>query len=184
MAGNRRKHRAAPKPLEVQGPRSEINVTPLVDVCLVLLIIFMVIMPLLARGKEVPVPRTQHHSTESDKNQPIIAVDEKGQIYFDKEPLAKVVPGPQSPTGGRTWRIDDAPALQRRVEDAFARMDEAGVVTDDGMPIPRKVFVKGTKDLPYGQVYAVLMAVKDMGMSTIDLGTNELKGAAAEAAPQ
>ncbi|MGA0323216.1 MAG: biopolymer transporter ExbD, partial [Ilumatobacteraceae bacterium] len=43
------------KPPEVHN---EINVTPLVDVCLVLLIIFMVIMPMLQRGKEVPLPQT------------------------------------------------------------------------------------------------------------------------------
>jgi hypothetical protein len=44
------------KGIHTEGPQSDINVTPLVDVCLVLLIIFMVVTPMLGRGKDVALP--------------------------------------------------------------------------------------------------------------------------------
>jgi len=50
------------KPKQLDEVRSDINVTPLVDVCLVLLIIFMVVTPMLSRGKDVPLPKTRHTS--------------------------------------------------------------------------------------------------------------------------
>ena len=49
-----------------KGPTPDINVTPLVDVVLVLLIIFMVITPLIASGVAVDLPRTAHHSRKPD----------------------------------------------------------------------------------------------------------------------
>ena len=52
---------------KLDPPKSDINVTPLVDVCLVLLIIFMVITPMMSRGKEVPLPKTQYHFQRKDK---------------------------------------------------------------------------------------------------------------------
>ena len=61
-------------PAKLDSVRNEINVTPLVDVCLVLLIIFMVILPMLARGKEVELPETLHHSKDKDTRQPIVAL--------------------------------------------------------------------------------------------------------------
>ena len=57
------------------GVASTPNVTPLIDAMLVLLIIFMVVTPLMARGKEVPLPATRHHSQEKDKLQPVVALD-------------------------------------------------------------------------------------------------------------
>ena len=127
--------------------RNEINVTPLVDVCLVLLIIFMVVTPMLARGKEVPLPKTRQHQEEQDNQQPIIAIDGEGLLYFDKEP------------------IPDLESLKRRIEDAW-RADDS---------IPRRVLLKADKDLAYQKVYPVIMAVHDLGVPGVDLGTNELK---------
>ena len=74
--------------MHLDDVRSEINVTPLVDVVLVLLIIFMVVTPMLARGKEVPLPKTTQHEEDTDKSQPIVAMDESGRIYFDKDRVA------------------------------------------------------------------------------------------------
>src|SRR5688572_28985372 len=68
--------RPLPKKPHVDQVRNDINVTPLVDVCLVLLIIFMVITPLMARGKDVPLPKTSYHSEEKDKLQPVVSVGE------------------------------------------------------------------------------------------------------------
>jgi biopolymer transport protein TolR len=65
--------------------KSDINVTPLVDVVLVLLIIFMVITPLLHRGKEVPVPEANRVSALERGGDPIfVSVTLDGRIWLDK----------------------------------------------------------------------------------------------------
>jgi biopolymer transport protein TolR len=130
--------------------RSEINVTPLVDVCLVLLIIFMVVTPMLARGKEVPLPKTNNHQEENDKNQPIVAIDLAGRLYFDKN------------------QVPDMDTLIKEVQEAW-RADDTG--TAQG-----RVFVKADKGAPYIKVYPLLMALHNAaGMTSIDLGTNEIR---------
>src|SRR5690606_17977342 len=83
-----RLHRKAPPKLD--AVRNEINVTPLVDVCLVLLIIFMVILPMLERGKDVRVPKTEFHLDAKDNHQPIVALArEQGtwKLYVDKREI-------------------------------------------------------------------------------------------------
>jgi len=68
------------------GPKSEINVTPLVDVVLVLLIIFMVIQPLMTRGYDVQVPPNSQ-TTEQPKtaDQLIVTMTGNNEIYLNKE---------------------------------------------------------------------------------------------------
>ncbi len=176
--GGPRKPTVHKKAKKLDGPRSEINVTPLVDVCLVLLIIFMVIMPLLARGKEVPLPKTRHHTEDSDKNQPIVAIDKDGVVYYDKDEVTRVVPAPPPPgQQGRFWRMEDQDAVSRAIEDGWRRAEESA--SEDQEPVGRKVFVKADESLPYGQVYPLIMAVHETGINAIDLGTNEIRGEAA-----
>ena len=127
--------------------RSEMNVTPLVDVCLVLLIVFMIITELLARGKEVPLPETSNHLTETDENQPIVAMDKKGKIYFDKDEVA------------------DLEMLKKRVEDEWRASGQA----------EQRVFVKADVSLPYGRVYPLIIAMHELGVPGVDLGTNAKK---------
>ncbi|MEM9491511.1 MAG: biopolymer transporter ExbD [Myxococcota bacterium] len=144
------------KPLKLDDVRNEINVTPLVDVCLVLLIIFMVVTPMLARGKEVPLPKTANHEEEADKNQPIVALDSEGRVYFDKEVIATV--GPDD-------KLDSTSTLSERLEAAWAA-DEAST---------GRVFVKADRDLPYVKVYPLIIGLHELGIQAIDLGTNEIK---------
>ena len=61
------------------GPKSDINVTPLVDVVLVLLIIFMVITPMLQRGKSVTLPKANKVEEVAS-----VATDKDGQFVFEK----------------------------------------------------------------------------------------------------
>src|SRR5262249_7696592 len=70
-------------------PNSDINVTPLVDVVLVLLIIFMVVTPLLEKDISVRVPDdTQEETTPEDmQDQLVVSIDETGQIKLNNEPL-------------------------------------------------------------------------------------------------
>jgi biopolymer transport protein TolR len=70
--------------------RSDINVTPLVDVVLVLLIIFMVITPMLQRGKPVTLPDAKHVSTLGKGGDPILlSVTKDGRVWLDGELHAK-----------------------------------------------------------------------------------------------
>lgn len=148
--GGSKKGRIRPiKKQKIDAVRSEINVTPLVDVCLVLLIIFMVVTPMLARGKEVPLPQTHNHLEENDKSQPIIAVDKYGKLYFDK------------------FEVADIDTMMERVQEAW-RADETGAAQN-------KIYVKADKEVTYGKVYPIIIALHELGISTIDLGTNEIR---------
>jgi biopolymer transport protein TolR len=142
-----RKRRRPPKPLKLDSVRNEINVTPLVDVCLVLLIIFMVVTPMLARGKDVPLPKTLHHDTEHDKAQPVVAVDEGGQVWYAQD---------EAP-------VDSLETLKQRIQETW----------DADSKIPRRVFVKAHVDLPYKEIYPVIIAIHELGVPGIDLGSHE-----------
>ena len=69
-------------------PLSEINVTPLVDVMLVLLIIFMVAAPLMTVGVPVQLPKTAAAKMSQPKQPVVVSIDAQGQPFLDKEPLA------------------------------------------------------------------------------------------------
>ncbi len=69
-----------------RGYKSDINVTPLVDVCLVLLIIFMVVTPMLQRGKEVELPKAHKIEKDRRESEPIIvSVTKDEKIYLEKD---------------------------------------------------------------------------------------------------
>jgi len=74
VVGRRKHHR--------RRVMSEINVTPMVDVMLVLLIIFMVSAPLLTVGVPIDLPQSQAKSLEQDKEPLTVSVNEKGQIFL------------------------------------------------------------------------------------------------------
>ncbi len=83
--GRRRSHR----------PLAEINVTPLVDVMLVLLIVFMVTAPLLTTGVHVDLPKSKAAPLAQSDDKPLeISIDAKGQIFLQETPieLAQLVP--------------------------------------------------------------------------------------------
>ncbi len=65
--------------------KSEINVTPLVDVVLVLLIIFMVVTPLLHRGVHVVLPTTEHHNKKQDTGEQLMLSVRKDGTYIDAD---------------------------------------------------------------------------------------------------
>ena len=67
-------------------PLSEINVTPLVDVMLVLLIIFMISAPLLTVGVPVELPKTEASAVPTDNTPITLSIDQNGAIFLDKTP--------------------------------------------------------------------------------------------------
>ncbi len=73
------------------GPKSEINVTPLVDVTLVLLIIFMVVQPLLQMGYDVQVPPNAppDQQPQQQQDQIIVSVTANNEVYLNKEKVER-----------------------------------------------------------------------------------------------
>jgi biopolymer transport protein TolR len=76
--------------LKAEEIKSEINVTPLVDVVLVLLIIFMVVTPMIA-SHNVELPVTQHPGKTTQEPQKIIYLTERGDLFFEEDPVADEV---------------------------------------------------------------------------------------------
>ena len=71
-----------------QDPMSEINVTPLVDVMLVLLVTFMVTAPLLTQAIRVDLPKTAVTPPMTEQKVVALSIDAQRQIYIDKKPVA------------------------------------------------------------------------------------------------
>jgi len=152
MSKKGHRHGVGKKPV-LDAVRNDINVTPLVDVVLVLLIIFMVITPLMARGQEVELPKTRNHSQKKDAHQPVVALDRDGNLYYDKEKL-----GPITPEAVERMKTN----VQRAWE---SKPDTMG-----------RIYVKASDKLSYGQVYKLIIAInEELGVAQIDLATAELK---------
>jgi biopolymer transport protein ExbD len=177
--------RPLPKKPPLDAVRNEINVTPLVDVVLVLLIIFMVITPLLARGKDVPLPQTENHSDEKDKLQPVISVgidskDQTAKVWLagasaqGKQELIEIGPLDQFQmikSGADEGSVSDSPGRVRLFKEITRLWEVAKTQEAKG-----RVFMKVGNDLPYERIYPLLMAVnEDLSISSIDLGTADKK---------
>jgi biopolymer transport protein TolR len=155
--GRRRRIHPVKKTVMLQ-PRSDINVTPLVDVCLVLLIIFMVITPMMSRGREVKLPKTQNHYQRKDKQQPVVAIEHDMKtdtypVYFEKERLGDL----------------SEPGVAEKLQDKITHGWEKVKDPDS----QGRVYVKAAGDLPYSKVYPLLIVINEMNVQSIDLGTNE-----------
>ena len=159
MAGRTNRKRLAHKPAaKIDAVRNEINVTPLVDVCLVLLIIFMVILPMLTRGKEVPLPQTLNHSEDKDTRQPIVAIDQDGNVFVDKT------------------MVPDLETMKLRVKDEWKALEAKNLTLGEKADRSgeNRVLIKAHENVRYKQVYPVMIALHEIHAVGIDLGTNEV----------
>lgn len=128
-----------------KGPKSEINVTPLVDVVLVLLIIFMVVTPMLQRGKEVKLPQAKQTDEEKKDADPLIlSVTLQKTVWVESD------------------QYDDA-GLKERLTREFT--SQPG----------RKVMVKGDTGLTFGDVRKVMETARQAGAKSVSLAVEELK---------
>jgi biopolymer transport protein ExbD len=88
--GHRRWRLSGNKKPTIDHVRNDINVTPLVDVMLVLLIIFMLMTLIMGRGHDVPLPSAKNWSQEKDKMQPVVSVDIEGNLFIEKNKLGPI----------------------------------------------------------------------------------------------
>ena len=125
--------------------KADINVTPLVDVVLVLLIIFMVVTPLIASGIAVDLPLTANHSRKPDDGKDIIvSVARDGRVYVGTQALARA-------------------------------SELGPVILAEQRKAPNKtVFLKGDLRAPYGAVRRAMQSLHDVNIEDIVLGTEEL----------
>jgi len=157
--------RPLPSKPKTDPVKSDINVTPLVDVVLVLLIIFMVITPLMARGKEVPLPETSFHSKEKDKLQPVISIDKNETVWLS----GRSAQGRQEQ--GEVGKLGD-PKLTEKLEKEIRRFWEVAKKEES----KDRIFMKVDSTLTYGRIYPFLIELNEkLELGSIDLGTGECK---------
>ena len=127
---------------------SEINVTPMVDVMLVLLIIFMVSVPLLTVGVPIDLPQTQASSLDQADKEPLaVSVNTNGQVFLQNSeiPLEELVP------------------KLRAISQARGGIDE-------------RIYVRGDKTVNYGTVMKVMGRLSAAGFRRVALVTEVEQG--------
>jgi biopolymer transport protein TolR len=100
-------------------PMAEINVTPMVDVMLVLLIIFMVTAPLLASGVQVDVPESKAAPLQQDVAPLNLSINRQGQTFLDDVPIAPDQVGPRLRRLVAASREEGGPRLFLRADQAL-----------------------------------------------------------------
>jgi biopolymer transport protein TolR len=142
-----------------RGALSEINVTPLVDVMLVLLIIFMVSAPLLTAGVPIQLPKTDAAAV-NDQAQPItVSIQKDGQVYV----------------GDSAVELDDLPARVQAaggVANAPAPTSDAGAPDAPAASAAKPIFVRADGAAPYEIVAKVMAKLSTSGFTSIDLITD------------
>jgi biopolymer transport protein TolR len=123
------------------GPKSDINMTPMIDVLLVLIIIFMVITPLTPKGLEALIPqppKANEPVTPADERTIVVTINKDHSMLVNTEPI-------------------EEPALGKRLEDIFKTRAE------------RIMFVKGDPDIEYRWVAEVIDIAHGAGIDKVGL---------------
>jgi len=132
-----------------KGPKADINMTPMIDVLLVLIIIFMVITPLTPHGLEALVPQPPPPNTKpnlSDQRTVVIVIEKDGSIKINQDPVQES-------------------NLQQRLEEIFKTRAE------------RVVFVKGDPDLEFAPVARAIDIAHGAGIDKVGLMTPKSEAA-------
>ncbi|HJD56065.1 MAG TPA: protein TolR [Rickettsia endosymbiont of Pyrocoelia pectoralis] len=120
---------------------SEINVTPLVDVMLVLLIIFMITSPMLVSGVNVDLPETNSSPISGQDEPLVVTINNKGEIFLLETPIE------------RQNLTDKLANITKEKKDA-------------------RIFVRGDKNVSYGQVVEIVSEIHAAGFSRVALISN------------
>ena len=142
-------------PKRKMAVNSDINVTPMVDVMLVLLIIFMVITPMLQKGVSVELAKTDNPQSMADADKEdalLIAVMRDGTIFFGSDKV-------------------NADQLTEKVKDRLASKAD------------KRVFIKADARAKYGSVVEVVDNIRSAGVDQVGLLTEQRKQTVSNAAP-
>lgn len=131
-----------------RAPMADINVTPFVDVMLVLLIIFMVTAPLLVTGVPVELPESRANTLEQPEEPIEIAIDQSGTTFIDGTQMAP----------------SELPA---RLEEIAGAQDAAK---------PRQIMLRGDTSISYGQMMRVMGELNRVGLNSVSLVTTGSSG--------
>src|SRR5215212_7368235 len=126
---------------------SEINVTPMVDVMLVLLIIFMISAPLLTVGVPLDLPQSQAKSLDQDKEPLTVSVNLQGQVFLQNTEIA----------------VDELVPKLKAITEARGGTDE-------------RVYVRGDRKVDYGTVMKVMGQLSGAGFHRVALVTEVEQG--------
>jgi biopolymer transport protein TolR len=130
------------------GVKSDINVTPLVDVMLVLLIIMMIVAPLLQTPVQVTLPQAAHTQEKPDtSDQTVVYIDGQSQLYINAIQATE-------------------PELIRRLTDILESKTD------------KIVYLKGDRDAPYSSIMKMMDALRGAKIESVALITDPLKPAA------
>jgi biopolymer transport protein TolR len=139
IGGHRRRNR--------RGVMSEINVTPMVDVMLVLLIIYMVSAPLLTVGVPIDLPQSEAKSLDQDKEPLTISVNDKGEVYLQNSEI----------------QVDEL-------------VDKLKAVAGARGGTEARVYVRGDKKVDYGTMMKVMGRLSGAGFHRVALVTEFEQG--------
>jgi biopolymer transport protein TolR len=126
---------------------SEINVTPLVDVMLVLLIIFMVSAPLLTVGVPIDLPQTKAKSLDQDKEPLVLAVNDNGKVYLQDQEIG----------------LEELVTKLQAITQARGGFEE-------------RIYVRGDRKVNYGAVMKVMGRLSSAGFHRVALVTEVEQG--------
>jgi biopolymer transport protein TolR len=124
---------------------SEINVTPMVDVMLVLLIIFMVTAPMLQTGVDLELPQASISTIPDEDEKLILSIDKNAQIYLGLDPVPI------------KW------------EELKEKLELSKKVQSD-----RSLYIQADKNLPYGKVLDAMAVAKEAGVARVLMITDPL----------
>ena len=134
-------------------PMSDINVTPMVDVMLVLLIIFMVTAPLLTAGVPIDLPKTNAGELKGDDSPLSVSIDSQGNVWL------------------QDTQISSLPELTARLQAIVAARSD------------NRIFVRGDQGVNYGRIMEVMSALSMAGFDKVALVTQKNDQAAEPATP-
>lgn len=149
--------------------KPNINVTPLIDVLLVLLIIFMVISPLKPSAFKARIPQESKQDGEPHPHTLVVAIGSDSSLRLNKDDSMGTVEEPEKVTA--KLRSTFAERLENRAYSENAANDPN---LSEDEKIEKTVFIKAPRSLDYGSVARVIDAVKQSGARPISLQIDDL----------